>query len=423
MTDKPSILTINGRDYAWPSQPTVIVCVDGSERAYIDEAIAAGMMPWTELAIQNGSDLDAHSVVPSFTNPNNLSIVTGRPPAVHGISGNFFYDREADEEVMMNDPKFLRAGTIMAGFQKAGAKVAVVTAKDKLRKLLGDGLAVSPECAICFSAEKCNETTIAEHGIDDAQAFLGCEVPEVYSSSLSEVVFQAGVKLLETMRPDVMYLSTTDFIQHKHAPGDQEANAFYQMMDSYWARLDELGAIIVLTADHGMNPMHKADGTPDVIYLQTILDDMLGKGAARVICPITDPYVVHHGALGGFVTAYLPSGADVGDVCRQLKDIDGVAWAGSGAEGCAKFELPEDRLGDIIVISARNKAIGASPEQHDLSGLKEPLRSHGGMSTQVVPMIVNRKVAGIDPDRQLRNFDAFSVGLNHVVQTNIQAAE
>lgn len=410
MTKKP--VSANGRDYAWPQAPTVVVCVDGSERAYIDEAVAAGLMPWTRKVLAEGTDLEALSVVPSFTNPNNLSIVTGRPPAVHGISGNFFYDRETGEEVMMNDPKFLRAGTIMAAFQKAGASIAVVTAKDKLRRLLGDGLDFGDGKSVCFSSEKCDQTTRAEHGIDDARSYIGCAVPDVYSGALSEVVFQAGVRLMEDRRPDLMYLSTTDFIQHKHAPGDPEANAFYAMMDGYWARLDELGAVLVLTADHGMNPMHDANGEPDVVYLQTVLDDLVGQGQARVILPITDPYVVHHGALGGFATAYLPAGSDVADICARLRQIDGIEWAGSGAEGCRRFELPEDRMGDLIVVASRNKAVGSAPEKHDLSALKEPLRSHGGLSTQAVPMIVNRKLAGT-LSRPVRNFDAFSIALNN----------
>lgn len=415
-------VSANGRDYRWPDAPTVVVCVDGSERAYIDEAVAAGVMPWTAQVLKTGSDLGALSVVPSFTNPNNLSIVTGRPPAVHGISGNFFYDRDADEEVMMNDPKFLRAGTIMAAFHEAGAGIAVVTAKDKLRKLLGDGLTYGEDGAVCFSSEKCDATTLAEHGIGDARSFIGCAVPDVYSGALSEVVFRAGVRLLETRGPDLMYLSTTDFIQHKYAPGDAEANGFYAMMDGYWAKLDALGAVVVLTADHGMNPMHKADGSPDVVYLQTILDDLVGEGRARVILPITDPYVVHHGALGGFATAYLPDGTDAAGICARLSATDGIEWAGTGAEGCSRFELPEDRMGDIIVVSARDRAVGASPRKHDLSALKEPLRSHGGLSTQAVPMIVNRKVSGIAPGRVIRNFDAFDIALNHARDAAVAAA-
>ncbi|MCK8675799.1 alkaline phosphatase family protein, partial [Rhodococcus sp. HM1] len=137
--------------------------------------------------------------------PNNLSIITGRPPAWHGIAGNFFYDRDAGVEVMMNDARFLRAPTILAEFQKAGMKVAMVTAKDKLRTLLGKGLDFTTGTAIAFSSEKADKANKAENGIDDVLDFVGLRLPEVYSADLSEFVFAAGVKLLKTFRPDVMY--------------------------------------------------------------------------------------------------------------------------------------------------------------------------------------------------------------------------
>ncbi len=129
---------------------------------------------------------------------------------------------------MMNDPKYLRADTILAALAGAGARVAVVTAKDKLRRLLGHGMR-----GICFSSEKADETTEAEHGLDDALGLVGRPLPSVYSADLSEFVFAAGVALMERVRPDVTYLSTTDYVQHKHAPGTPEANAFYRMMDGY----------------------------------------------------------------------------------------------------------------------------------------------------------------------------------------------
>ncbi|TIT44656.1 MAG: phosphonoacetate hydrolase, partial [Mesorhizobium sp.] len=259
----------------------------------LDEAIRAGLMPALVRIKQKGTVRFAHSVIPSFTNPNNLSIATGRPPSVHGICGNYLYERETGKEVMMNDPRFLRAPTIFQAFYDAGAKVAVVTAKDKLRALLGKGLAFDEGRALCFSAEKSDTTTVAEHGIDNASKHFGLPVPEVYSAELSEFVFAAGVQLLREFRPDIMYLTTTDYVQHKYAPGVPQANAFYEMFDKYLTELDALGAAIVVTADHGMKPKHKADGSPDVVYVQDLLDEWLGKDAARVILPITDPYVVH----------------------------------------------------------------------------------------------------------------------------------
>ncbi len=413
MTDTKA-LSINGRTYAWPKQPLVVVCIDGSQPEYMEEAVASGHMPFTKEIINRGADLRGHCVVPSFTNPNNLSIVTGVPPKVHGISGNFFLDPETGEEVMMNDPKLLRTGTIFQAFHDAGAKIAIVTAKDKLRRLLGHGLDFNSGRAICFSSEKANETTMAEHGIENAQAMVGRDIPDVYSAELSEFIFDAGVRLMESMRPDIMYLSTTDYIQHKHAPGTPVANQFYAMMDSYWTRLDAQGAVLGLTADHGMNAKFNDAGEPDVIYLQNVLDNALGPGTARVILPITDPYVVHHGALGSFATAYLQEASDAPSVARQLEAIDGIEAAYTNEDGCARFELPNDRMGDIIVVSTTNKVIGTSPERHDLSQLKEPLRSHGGACDQQIPIVVSRPVSGIAPNYQIRNFDVFDLALNYI---------
>ena len=408
MSPRPASVTFNGRTYRWPSEPLVVVCIDGSEPDYTTRAIEAGRMPWLAKALKSGTSLLADCVVPSFTNPNNLSIVTGVPPAQHGICGNYFYDRDADAEVMMNDPKYLRTGTILAAFADAGAKVAVVTAKDKLRKLLGKGLK-----GICFSSEKADQTTRAEHGIDDALSFVGLPLPSVYSADLSEFVFAAGVKLMAAERPDVMYLSTTDYVQHKHAPGTEAANAFYAMIDGYLAELDAMGAAVALTADHGMNGKTNAAGVPQVIYLQDVLDGWLGMGAARVILPITDPYVVHHGALGSFATVYLPDGSDHGPVIDRLRAFDGIELALSRAEACRRFELPEDRMGDVVVVSAKHVVVGTSRARHDLSGLDAPLRSHGGVSEQRVPLMINRPVRELPAGLRLRNFSIFDVALNH----------
>jgi phosphonoacetate hydrolase len=404
-------ITVNGKSYAWPKQPLVVVCVDGCEPDYLTKAIAAGAMPWLAKTVKTGADLLGECVVPSFTNPNNLSIVTGAPPSVHGICGNYLYDRETGQEVMMNDPKFLRAPTILAAFSDAGAKLAVITAKDKLRLLLGKGMK-----GICFSAEKADQANEKEHGIGDVLNFVGKPLPSVYSADLSEFVFAAGVKLMQAKRPDIVYLSTTDYIQHKYAPGDDVANDFYRMMDGYLSQLDAMGAEIVLTADHGMNDKHGDDLKPQVVYMQDVLDGWLGAGKARVILPITDPYVVHHGALGSFATVYLPEGADQAAIIARVAKIPGIELAVDRTTGCKKFELPEDRVGDVIVVSEKLYAIGTNVSKHDLSGLTRPLRSHGGMTEQKVPVIVNRKLKALPQGYRLRNFSAFDLGLNYALE-------
>jgi phosphonoacetate hydrolase len=404
---------VNGRVYNWPTEPLVVICCDGSESAYMEIAMNQGLMPNLKAMIAKGENLRGLSVIPSFTNPNNMSIVTGQPPAVHGICGNYLIDPATGLETMMNDPKWLRAPTIFSTFQKAGAKVCVVTAKDKLRLLLGHEL-VFDGSAVCFSSEKADKATMAGNGIEDPCSLVGLSVPEVYSVDLSEFVFAAGVKLLARDKPDLMYLSTTDYVQHKYAPGSDGANSFYKMMDGYLGSLDALGATVVIIADHGMKDKHLADGSPDVIYLQDVLDEAFGVGTCKVILPITDPYVMHHGALGSYATVYL-KGEAPDDVARMISKLEGIDVVYAKAEGCAKFGLPPDRTGDLIVLSGGpkfTKVIGTSASKHDLSGLDAPLRSHGGLSEQEVPIIINRKVNNLPKD--LRNFDAFYIGCNHV---------
>jgi phosphonoacetate hydrolase len=407
-TDHRSV-SVNGRTYRWPDRPLVVVCIDGCEPDYINQAIEAGRAPFLASLAQRGTCLTADSVVPSFTNPNNLSIVTGAPPAVHGICGNYFWDPDAQSEVMMNDAKYLRAGTILAALADAGAKVAVVTAKDKLRSLLGHKLA-----GICFSSEKADQVTLKSNGIEDVLALTGMSVPSVYSAALSEFVFAAGLALLKRERPDVMYLSTTDFVQHKAAPGTVPANDFTSMIDRYLGQMDALGATIVLTADHGMNAKTDALGRPNIVFLQEQLDAWYDVGATRVILPITDPYVVHHGALGSYATVYVVDPAQAGDAARRIAALPGIEDVKTREQACATFELPPDRVGDLVVISERLTVIGTRRERHDLSGLDVPLRSHGGTSEQRVPLIANRP-AGKLPLRRWRNFDAFDLALNHLL--------
>jgi len=408
MSAAARIVEVNGRTYRWPQRPLVVVCVDGCEPDYINQAISAGRAPFFASLASRGICLTADCVVPSFTNPNNLSIVCGAPPAVHGICGNFFYDADADAEVMMNDAKYLRAGTILAALADAGAKVAVVTAKDKLRALLGHKLN-----GICFSAEKAGDATLDANGIDNVTALASMPVPSVYSAALSEFVFAAGVALMQRERPDIMYLSTTDYVQHKAAPGTPAANDFTAMLDRYMGELDALGATVVLTADHGMNAKTDAFGRANIVYLQDALDRAFGEGTTRVILPITDPYVVHHGALGSYATVYVRRGAARADVLRAIASLPGIDLTLTREDACMRFELPPDRVGDIVVVAERSTVIGTSRDRHDLSGLDAPLRSHGGVSEQRVPLIANRPMEA-DPSRRWRNFDAFDLALNHL---------
>ena len=403
-----SPIEINERQYPGiPSSTAIVICLDGSQKEYFEEASKLDLTPNIDSFKKSGEDLLVNSAIPSFTNPNNISIVTGRPSSVHGICGNFFYTPSTGEEVMMNDPQFLRAPTIFQKYYEQGAKIAIVTAKDKLRKLLSHGLKFNESRAICFSSEKSDQANLSENGIEEVNKWLGMEVPNVYSQGLSEFVMAAGVKILNEFNPNIMYLSTTDFIQHKYAPGDEVANAFYAMFDRYIGQLNVNNNSIIVTADHGMQPKSRSDGSPNAIFLQDILDEALGKNISKVILPITDPYVVHHGALGSFATVYLSDKSKINDAIEQINKIEDIEVVLTNKEGCAQYDLPTDRMGDIICMSSQNSTIGSAEKAHDLSKLKEPLRSHGGLHEREVPFISNKKINLNDANIKLNNYDAF----------------
>ena len=403
-----SPIEINERQYPGiPSSTAIVICLDGSQKEYFEEASKLNLTPNIDSFKKSGEDLLVNSAIPSFTNPNNISIVTGRPSSVHGICGNFFYTPSTGQEVMMNDPQFLRAPTIFQKYYEQGAKIAIVTAKDKLRKLLSHGLKFNESRAICFSSEKSDQANFSENGIEEVNKWLGMEVPNVYSQGLSEFVMAAGVKILNEFNPDIMYLSTTDFIQHKYAPGDEVANAFYAMFDRYIGQLNVNNNSIIVTADHGMQPKSRSDGSPNAIFLQDILDETLGKNISKVILPITDPYVVHHGALGSFATVYLSDKSKINDAIEEINKIEDIEVVLNNKEGCAQYDLPTDRMGDIICMSSQNSTIGSAEKAHDLSKLKEPLRSHGGLHEREVPFISNKKINLNDANIKLNNYDAF----------------
>ena len=402
---------VNHRTYDPPAKPVVVICLDGSADEYLDCALARGRMPNLLRMSVNGWRGLARAAMPTFTNVNNSSIVTGKPPSVHGIGGNFFFDTTSGEEVMMNSAKFLRADTLFPHAQRAGRKVAVVTAKEKLRDIFASGLI--SEGGIAFSSEKARHAATATHGIDDVEALAG-PTPEIYSGDASIYVLKAGVALIETGKADFLYLSTTDYMQHKHAPEEPEALDFYAAIDAELGRLLALGAVIGLTADHGMNAKQQADGSPNVIYLESELEAKFGEGF-RVILPITDPYVAHHGALGSFAQVHLPPGMEAKAVRDWLLQRAGITECHERTIAARLMELPEDRMGDLVVASARNVVLGRTPAYHDLSALAGRLRSHGGRYEEMVPLIFSEPLNAAYATMaagDVRNFDIFELACN-----------
>ena len=408
------VVEVNGRTYAAPKHPTVIIVVDGFDPAYIEHGLADGTLPTMKSFEKHGFVGFADCSIPSTTNTNNTSIVTGVPPAVHGINGNYYLDSETGKEIMITDASRLRCGTILGALSRAGVRTAVVTAKDKLLKVLAYKMS-----GVAFSSEYAGNANLAENEIENVEKLVGRPQPDQYSADLSLFALDAGVAVMSSSRPDIMYLSTSDYVQHKHAPGEPEADAYHQAVDAVVAKLVALGATVAITADHGMNDKSKADGSPNVVYLEDELNSRFGPGAVRVICPIADPFVRHHGALGSFVRVHLQKPGDITAMMAWVRTLPGIELVLDKQQVCERFDLPLDREGDFAAFGDRNTVIGARREDHDLSQLAgHRLRSHGGLHEQRVPFLLSRPLNARYRARAqtgpLHNYDIFDFALNGV---------
>ncbi len=411
---QPAVFTCNARRYTVDNRRFAIICLDGSSDEYINAALAAGVAPALERMIRTAGRFQARSAMPSFTNPNNSSIITGVPPAAHGIGGNYFLDRATGKPTMMNSAEFLAVPTILAAAQQARRRPCVLTAKDKLRAILSKGMTIGPERGISLSSEKSAQATPETAGIPAELALLGNDgPPEIYSADASVWVLELGAELAARGLADLLYLSTTDFIQHAHAPHEPEAIDFYRRIDRHIARLLDLGVTVGITADHGMNAKVNAAGEPDIVFLEPVVRAI--DPGAHVILPITDPYVVHHASLGSFAQIYLADPSRARAVADAISALPGVTEVLLGPAAHRLLELPAHRGGEIVVIAGKRTVLGTKPADHDLSTLRGSLRSHGGRYEELVPLLFSTPLHP-DADRHARrdprNFDVFDLTIN-----------
>lgn len=397
----------NDRRYAVPSDPVLAVCADGWDPDYVDDALARRLMPrLSEALAAGGTYAIGRAQVPTFTNPNNAAIVTGVPAARNGIAGNHYRDPEG-REVQVTDPSFLRAQTIHAAALAAGIPVLCVTAKDKLRRLLAAGGVPS------FSAECAHRQRLPDG--TPLLEVIGEPNPDIYDWRLSPYTIELALALAQRLGSRLVYASLTDFVQHAAAPGDAMSDAFYAAIDRAIGQAIEAGFAVGLAADHGMRAKTAADGSPNVRFLDDALATA-GIAGTHTLCPITDPYVAHHAALGSLAWVHL-------DELDQLDRARGVLASLPGVEGvldrsaaAATLELPADRIGDLVVLADAGTVLGKARSAHDFSALNgHELRSHGGLHERQVPIIVCRPLRqGAIDGRELHNRDLHDLLLNHL---------
>lgn len=409
--NSPQTVTVNAREYRLPTRPTLVITVDGCDPRYLDDALERGLMPrFAAMLNDGGAYALGRSQMPSFTNTNNISIVTGSTPAVHGLPGNHYLD-PSGEEIQLSDPRFLRAPSIHKVLMDHGSRVLCVTAKDKLRRLLAHGGVPAT------SAEKAHECPLPAYGIEDVVSLVGRKNPGPYEWDMSHYAMEIGLAVSSDVGAlDLLYVSTTDFVQHAERPGGPMSDRFLRRFDELLGAYLDLGYVVGIVADHGMNAKHHPDGAPRVHYLEEVL---AGAGIAdfRVILPITDPYVVHHGALGSFAWVHVAPG-DVERAREAIARLDGIEEVFTRDEAAVIYSHPPDRIGDLSVAADARTALGKSATRHDLSVLMGPLRSHGGRHEQIVPIVVSHPLLPVYAERHLagvENRDIHDLVLNGVV--------
>ena len=401
-----STFVANGRSYSVPARPVLAICADGWDPEYVDDALERSLMPrLAEVLADGGSYVLARAQMPTFTNPNNVAIVTGVSAARNGIAGNHYRD-ERGVEVQLTDPSFLRATTIHAAAHAAGLSVLCVTAKDKLRALLASGGVPA------FSAELAHEQNSPDG--TPLTDVVGAANPGIYDWRLSPYTIDLAVALAARLEATLVYASLTDFVQHAAAPGEAMADEFYAAVDASIGSALDAGFVVGLVADHGMRAKTLPDGSPNVRFLDDALADACVRGG-HTLCPITDPYVVHHAALGSLAWVHLDDLDELDRARGALAALSGVEAVLDRFAAAAAFDLPADRIGDLIVLADGTTVLGKSLGAHDLSALHGALRSHGGLHEQTVPMILTHPLRdGALRGRELRGCDLHDLLLNEL---------
>ncbi|MDQ1280111.1 MAG: hypothetical protein QG670_1373 [Thermoproteota archaeon] len=343
------------------SRKAVLICLDGCGIDYLNSALFL-----RRLSIQ-GYFVEGNSIIPSVTNVNNVSIITGEYPDVHGITSNYYYDRGTGKEVYMESPSFIKTQTLLEWASKKGLQTALLTAKDKLRTLIGKGAKTS------FSAEKPEDWVIKKIG----------EPPNIYSVDINLWLFKAAKEVILKEAPDFTYIATTDYAMHKYAPQESESNRHIRGIDQSISEISEIfenngtETLICVTADHGMSKISTA------VNLELILKEHSINSKMNTI--IADRYIVHHGNLGGAAYLYLEDIRNISKSIDILKDTNGVERAFTREEASKLYHLDPNRIGDILALGEKGWVFGLQNEV-----IKEVnLRSHGSLNEMKIPIITN----------------------------------
>jgi len=336
----------------------LIICVDGLGPDYLHKSPS----PNLDRMAAEGSFQIGQSVIPSVTNVNNVSIITGKPPSVHGITSNYYLDHTTGRESYMESAEYVLCPTVLQRARAQGMSTALLTAKQKLLRLLDTGADYS------LSAEKPDKQMIREIG----------PAQDIYSPDINPWLFRALRLVLQERNPDVAYCSTTDGMMHKYAPDQEESIRHIQALDSILGEIidDNTDREVYLTADHGMSAKSRGVDLEKALRSEGI--------EARAIPIIKDRYVAHHQNLGGASYIYLQDESLGEEALGILQSCVGVEAAYHCEAAARRFDLMADRIGDLFVLGDQQTVFG----QFETVEVPVAVRSHGSLHESAVPIIM-----------------------------------
>jgi phosphonoacetate hydrolase len=341
----------------------LVFLVDGFDPAYVQPT----RMPRLARLMKAGaSTLDGRGVLPSLTNVNHISLLTGTYPERHGLSTNFYFDRGSWREVFMDRVEFVREPLLFERVKAAGWSTALVTAKEKLTRLLARGL---------------DHTVDMKSHPDAIRTAVGAP-PEIFSLEINLWVLRVAREVARLLQPDLLYVATTDYPQHKLGPDEPAMQAYLEESDEVLGALLDVydldDTVVVFTADHGMNAKPRSVSPVRVLAEAGI--------RAHGVPLIRDGLYAHHRDLGGALYLYFQEAAAVAPARAALVRTPGIEEVVTREEA-AGDHLPADRVGDLICWAARDVALGIwddGPATRAESGL----RSHGSKHEQRIPMFL-----------------------------------
>lgn len=345
--------------------PVVLVCVDGLDPAYLEGV----HIPVLEEVRRRGLFARVRAALPTVTNVNNVTLLTGRHPEEHGVVANSFLDPSTGEAVFLESPDSILVETLLERVARLGGKTALLTAKEKLRVLLGGGahFALSAEAPAEWAVKACDDP------------------PSIYSSEVNFWLLRVARHLLRTERPDLLYLATTDFPMHAWPPEDPNARRHVEGLDAHLEGLLEQDVVLYLTADHGMNAKRVAVDLGKRLEREGI--------PAEAVPIIRDRYVRHHSNLGGSAYIHLKEAAHLERALEVLRATPGVEAALPREEASRRYRLHPQRIGDIFVLGDRETVFGELPEERQ----EVELRSHGSAHEAEVPLFAWGAPPGFRP--------------------------